>query len=205
LLIDPLLNSVASIINLGIDANPKAQDLCDALDGRSLRLVIKPLTGPILIASVDGALEASTDSERHADTEITGTLIELNRLMFIDSQAPLREGHVEIIGDVEIADRFRELLLCARPDLEEKLADWLGAPMATQISSFVRETREWVTDITEDLTDHVADYLHDKAGRLPTHQEVGKQFVAVDEFVNAVERLEARINRLDPPTEVQPT
>jgi ubiquinone biosynthesis protein UbiJ len=205
LLIDPLLNSVASIINLGIDANPKAQDLCDALDGRSLRLVIKPLTGPILIASVDGALEASTDSERHADTEITGTLIELNRLMFIDSQAPLREGHVEIIGDVEVADRFRELLLCARPDLEEKLADWLGAPMATQISNFVRETREWVTDITEDLTDHVADYLHDKAGRLPTHQEVGKQFAAVDEFVNAVERLEARINRLDPPTEVQPT
>jgi ubiquinone biosynthesis protein UbiJ len=205
LLIDPLLNSVASIINLGIDANPKAQDLCDALDGRSLRLVIKPLTGPILIASVDGALEASTDLERHADTEITGTLIELNRLMFIDSQAPLREGHVEIIGDVEIADRFRELLLCARPDLEEKLADWLGAPMATQISSFVRETREWVTDIAEDLTDHVADYLHDKAGRLPTHQEVGKQFAAVDEFVNAVERLEARINRLDPPTEVQPT
>jgi ubiquinone biosynthesis protein UbiJ len=205
LLIDPLLNSVASIINLGIDANPKAQDLCDALDGRSLRLVIKPLTGPILIASVDGALEAATDLERHADTEITGTRSELNRLMFIDSQAPLREGHVEIIGDVEVADRFRELLLCARPDLEEKLADWLGAPMATQISNFVRETREWVTDITEDLTDHVADYLHDKAGRLPTHQEVGKQFAAVDEFVNAVERLEARINRLDPPTEVQPT
>jgi len=205
LLINSLLNPVASIINLGIDANPEAQDLCDALDGRSLRLVIKPLPDPILIASSDGALEASTDAERQADAEITGTLIELNRLMFIDSQAPLREGHVEIIGDVEIADRFRELLLCARPDLEEKLADWFGVSMATQLSSFVRETREWVTDITEDLTDHVTDYLHDKAGRLPTRQEVGTQFAAVDEFVNAVERLEARINRLDPPTEVQPT
>jgi ubiquinone biosynthesis protein UbiJ len=205
LLINSLLNPVASIINLGIDANPEAQDLCDALDGRSLRLVIKPLPDPILIASSDGALEASTDAEQQADAEITGTLIELNRLMFIDSQAPLREGHVEITGDIEIADRFRELLLCARPDLEEKLADWFGASMATQLSNFVRETREWVTDITEDLNDHVTDYLHDKAGRLPTRQEVGKQFAAVDEFVNAVERLEARINRLDPPTEVQPT
>ncbi len=205
MLINSLLSPVASIINLGIDANPEAQDLCDALDGRSLRLVIKPLPDPILIASSDGALEASTDAEQQADAEITGTLIELNRLMFIDSQAPLREGHVEITGDIEIADRFRELLLCARPDLEEKLADWFGTSMATQLSSFVRETQEWVTDITEDLNDHVTDYLHDKTGRFPTHQEVGKQFAAVDEFVNAVERLEARIKRLDPPTELPPT
>jgi ubiquinone biosynthesis protein UbiJ len=205
LLIDPLLNSVAAIINLGIDANPKAQDLCDALDGRSLRLVIKPLTRPILIESVDGSITASTDTERQADAEITGTLIELNRLMFIDAQAPLREGHVEIIGDVEIADRFRELLLCARPDLEEKLADWFGASTATRLSNFARETREWISDITEDLTDQASDYLHDKAGRLPTRQEVGTQYTAIDEFVNAVERVEARINRLDQPTETQPT
>ena len=210
MLFDPLLNSVAAIINLGIDANNEAQDLCDALDGRSLRLVIKPLTGPILIASVDGAVEASSDAERQADAEITGSLIELNRLMFIDSQAPLREGHVEIIGDVEIADRFRELLLCARPDLEEKLADWFGTSMATRISSFARETQEWVTDITEDLTDQVADYLHDKASRLPTRPEVATQFAAIDEFVNAVERLDARIERLqsstqDRSTETQPT
>ena len=205
MLIEPLLNSVATIINLGIDANPKAQDLCDALDGRSLRLTIKPLSEPILMTSVDGAVEASTDAERPADAEITGTLIELNRLMFIDSQAPLREGHVEIIGDVEIADRFRELLLSARPDLEEKLADWFGASLATQLSSFVRETREWISYITEDLTDQASDYLHDKAGRLPTRREVDSQFTAVDEFVNAVERVEARINRLDQPTETQPT
>ena len=197
MLIEPLLNSVAAIINLGIDANPEAQNLCDALDGRSLRLAIKPLSEPILIASVDGAVEASTDAERQADAEITGSLIELNRLMFIDSQAPLREGHVEIIGDVEIADRFRELLLCARPDLEEKLADWFGASLATQLSSFVRETREWVADITEDLTDQITDYLHDKAGRLPTRREVDTHFTAVDEFVNAVERIDARIERLN--------
>ena len=97
------------------------------------------------------------------------------------------------------------MLLCARPDLEEKLADWFGASMATRISSFARETREWVTDITEGLTDQVTDYLHDKAGQLPTRQEIATQFTAVDEFVNAVERLEARIERLDRSTETQPT
>ena len=204
MLIEPLLNPLASLVNLGIDAKPEAQALCDRLDGRSLRLAITPLPEPILIAAADGTLEASTDAEREVDTEITGSLIELNRLMFIDNQAPLREGRVEIIGDAEIADRFRELLLLARPDLEDKLTEWFGTQAAESLTSFARETREWLSDIAGDLTDHVSDFLHDRAGRLPTQREADAQFAAVDDFVNAVERLDARIQLLEGETETRP-
>ncbi len=196
MLFDLLLNPVASVINRGIDENDQAQNLCDALDGRSLRITAKPLPDPILISAVDGLVDISTDDQQQADAEISGTLIELNRLMFIDSRAPLHEGHVAITGDVDIADRFRELLLCARPNLEEEIADWFGASMASRFTHFVRDTRDRITDVAEDLTERTADYLHKSTQQLPVPTEINTHFGTVDEFVNSVERLEARIDRL---------
>ena len=199
---DLLLSPVASIINRGIDDNDDAQNLCNALDGRSLRIVASPLPKPILISAAGGMVDVSSDTQQQADAEISGTIIELNRLMFIDSHAPIREGHVEVVGDVDIADRFRELVLCARPNLEEELADWFGESLASQISSFTRDTRDWAADLAEDLTDRATDYLHEDAGQLLAPNEINTHFAAVDELVNDAERLEARLSRL---TEKQST
>jgi len=196
LLFDMLLSAAASIVNRGIDDDDEAQNLSDALDGRSLRITARPVPQPVLIAITDGLFELSTDTQRAADAEIAGTLIELNRLMFIDNQAPIREGHVQVTGDVDIADQFRELLLCARPDLEEKLAEWFGKSAATRVASVVRDTRDWATGVAEDATDRAADFLHEDSVQLPTHREINAHFDAVDDLVNAVERVEARLSRL---------
>lgn len=196
MLFESLLSPAAAAINRGIDENDDAQNLCDALEGRSLRIVAKPMPLSIILSAADGMIELSSDKTRQADAEITGSVIELNRLMFIDSQAPIREGHVEVTGDIDVADRFRDLLLCARPDLEEQLADWLGDSMAAQVTSFVRETRDWVTDVAEDLAERMGDTLHEDTRQLPEQNEINQHFNAVDELVNDIERLEARVIRL---------
>jgi len=202
LLFELLLSPAASMINRGIDDNDHAQDLCDALDGRSLRIIARPLPLPILLSANDGVLDVSADTQRQADVEISGTVIELNRLMFIDKQAPIREGHVEVIGDTDIAERFRELLLCARPDLEDLLCDWFGDSLASQLSSFARETRDWAADIAGNMAERTTDHLQEESGQLPTHNEIKSHFDAVDKLVNDVERLDARLGRL---TEKQST
>ena len=191
-----MLSPIASTINRGIDDNPEAQDLCDALEGRSLRILPKPLPISILISAAGGMVDLSSDTEQQADAEITGTVIELNRLMFIDNQAPIREGHVEIIGDIDIADRFRDLLLRARPDMEKKLAEWFGTSTASRVSGFVRDSRDWAADAIEDLAERAGDYLHDESKQLPEKNEIDEHFNNVDQLVNDIERLEARTNRL---------
>lgn len=196
MLFESLLSPVASAINHGIDDNDEAQTLCDALEGRSLRITAKPLPSSILISAADGMVQLSSDTQQPADAEITGTLIELNRLMFIDNQAPIREGHVEVIGDVDIADRFRDLLLCARPDMEEQLAGWFGESMAAQVASFARDTRDWLADVSEDLSERVGDYLHEDSAQLPEKNDINEHFNAVDKLVDDVERLEVRLSRL---------
>ncbi len=197
--LDTLLRPMAAVINRGIDDNDRAQDLCDALDGRALRIVARPLPEPIVIAATDGLVEISCDAQRDVDVEIAGTLLELNRLMFIDSRAPIREGRVEITGDVEIADRFREMLLCARPDLEDTLAEWFGEPAAADWSSLVRGTLDRFAGLAEEITERAAGRLHKTTGPLPTRSAVETHFRAVDELVDDVERIAARIDRLTGP------
>jgi ubiquinone biosynthesis protein UbiJ len=196
LFLDLLLSPIASIINHGIDDHDDAQDLCDGLDGKSLLIVVRSIPKPILIFATDGMIELSTGALHPVDAEITGTIIELNRLLFIDRHTPIRESRVEVVGDLDIADRFRELLLCARPDLEETLANWFGKSLTAQMTSFSRETRDWAADISEHLPERVVDYLQDDNRQLPTRSEITQHFAAVDELADTTVQLEKRFDKL---------
>ena len=196
MLLNLLLSPIASIINHGIDDHEHAQDLCDGLDGKSLRVVARSIPSPILILATDGMIELSTDTQHQADAEITGTIIELNRLIFDNQQTPISESRIEANGDLDIAERFRELLLCARPDLEKTLTDWFGKSLSAQLSSFSRETRDWAADVSESLTERATDYLHKDSGQLATRSEVALYFTAVDELADTTARLEKRLKNL---------
>jgi len=52
------------------------------------------------------------------------------------SGEPLRRGTVEIRGDVEIAEKFQELLRLLTPDLEEELALLVGDVPAHRAGQF---------------------------------------------------------------------
>ncbi len=196
MLIDSLLHPIASILNRGIDDNDDAQDLCDALDGRSLRIAAQPLGKSVLLTATDGMITLSTDTQLIASAEIAGNLIALNRIFFVDRLAPLDESQAEVSGDADIANQFRKLLLCARPDLEEVLAGWLGNSLASHITDFATGTRDWAADVAEDLTERTSDFLQEDAGQLPTSQEVDAHLKNVDELASAVQNMENRLTRL---------
>jgi len=193
---DSLLQPVAGLINRGIDMDDQVQDRCDALEGRSMRIHARPLNTPVTLIARDGVIEFETDPNRDVDVEISGSVIELNRLMFIDNEAPIREGHVEVIGNVELADEFRQLLIAAAPDLEEELAEWLGDSAASQITGFISSAKNFLHDFMEDNGQRISERLKDNAGPLPDNSVIQSHMSAVDDLVNDVDRLEARVQRL---------
>jgi len=193
---DSLLQPVAGLINRGIDMDEQVQDRCDALEGRSMRIHARPLNTAVTLMVRDGVIEFETDPTTDVDVEIYGSVIELNRLMFIDNEAPIREGHVELSGNVELADEFRQLLIAAAPDLEEELAEWFGDSAAGQISGLIHSARTFLHDFMEDTGERLAERLRDNTGPLPENSDIQAHMSAVDDLVNDVDRLEARIQRL---------
>lgn len=206
---DAFLPPVAALLNRGIHSRRDAAELCEALVGKSFITRIEGLpTGAWAIrmaASFDGVtITPATDEEIEvADVVLSGTPLELRRLMFVDREASIRSGRVTFSGDIETAERFRDLLLVARPDLEGRLTAWLGEPAAFQLTNFARDLRDWVVDSADDIADRASEYLQDEARHVPTPEEVNEFCAAVDDVATDVERLEARIGRVARRTEPQ--
>lgn len=195
-----LLKPVENLINRGIGQSTEAAKLCAELDGRSISVVadIQPLRIPLNLrtAASDGQIYISAGGDDRADVEIAGTILELNRMMFSESQMPLREGRVRVHGDADIAEQFRTLFLLARPNLEEDLAELVGDEAAPQITRAFRNIRNFAADTLQDVAEQLSGYLKEDGNHLPTPTETERFFGDVDELSNDFARIEARLSRI---------
>ena len=78
------------------------------------------------------------DAERGVDAEISGSLMNLAALAGPHPEEIIRRGDVTIRGDAEIAQKFRELAMLLKPDVEEELSKLIGDTPAHQALRFVR-------------------------------------------------------------------
>ena len=189
------------MLNRGIRERADAAGLCEQLADRSLVTRIEGLPSGSLAIRLSASATAidiviAPDSGG-ADAVIAGTPLELRRLMFVDRDAPIRAGRVLFDGDIEVAEKFRALLMAAMPDLEGRLAEWVGEPAAFQLTNLMHDFRDWVRDSAEDLAERTSEYLQEDVRRIPPHEEVTEFCAAVDDLANDVDRLEARMVRLD--------
>lgn len=197
---ESLLRPVENLINRGIAQSTEATKLCRQLDGRSMDVTIdvQPFKTPLnlRVTANDDQIHMSDESSKGADVEISGTMMELNRLMFSGSQLPLRNGRVVIHGDTDIAEQFRMLFLLARPNLEEELVDLVGDDAAPRIAKAVRNLRSLMVGTLEDVAEQVSDYLREDGNHLPTRAETENFFDDVDKLPNDIARIEARLSRV---------
>lgn len=202
MILNAFLPPAAALLNRGLRSRRKAAEMCAELSGRSLVTRVEGLPSGSWAMRIQVSAESieiipeDPDSDEPADAAIAGTPRELRRLMFSDRDAPIRSGRVSFAGDIEIAERFRGLIVAVRPGLERRLAAWVGEPAAFQLTNLVRDARDWALDSADELVYRTGEYLQDEARHVPTYQEMNEFCAGVDELANDVDRLEARVRRL---------
>lgn len=197
MLAELLFRPLEHFFNRGLEQSTSAQALAQTLEGRSLGFTVEgtPLDlrlkvggGRIIVALPDGAAP---------DAVVRGSALSLGRLLREDPQAPVRDGSVQISGDSEVAERFRELLRFATPDLEEELSRLVGDPLARQVGNAARAFGEWSQAAGRSVERGVAEYLQERSQVVPTRAEVDEFARRVEELVNDVERAAVRLDRLE--------
>ena len=78
-----------------------------------------------------------------AEAELVGGPLSLLALAGGTPEAVLQRGDVQIRGDAELAQKFRELALLLRPDVEEELSQVIGDVPAHQLGRFARAAFGW--------------------------------------------------------------
>ena len=207
-----LTATLENVLNRGLPRSPRAQQLCAELAGQSIAVLAAWANSPaardntryVRVESMGASLKLSAATaeelgEKPPAATITGGPFSLLALSGPSPEAVLQRGDVRIEGNAEIAEKFRELALLLRPDLEEELSVVLGDVPAHQIGRLARAAFEWTVGAAATTVRNVAEYLgHERRDLVPRGE--AEQFLqGVDTLREDVDRLAARIDLLTRP------
>ena len=189
-----LTATLENVLNRGLPRSPRAQQLCAELAGRRIAIEA-PSMARVVVESTGNSLRITRGS-LPADAEVIGGPLSLLALGSSAGDAPLSRGEVEVHGDAELAQKFRELARLLAPDPEEELSLVLGDVAAHRIGRLARGALGWTRNTAATLLQDVGEYFSHERGDLVSHEE-GEQFLrGVDALREDVDRLDARLELL---------
>ena len=190
------LASAEALLNRCIDASTQAAALARRLQGTSLQVDIEGITR--IRASTDhGRLMLLAGDDSAADATISGSPPALLQLLKGGAPRQPSKPTAQIRGDAEIANRYRELFMLARPDPEEELARWIGDFPARRLSQLAERALRFARQLRRTAGENIAEYLQEEGRDLVNKTELEEFLRGVDELRETADRIEARLGRLE--------
>src|SRR5450432_3150056 len=154
------LASAEALLNRSIGSSAQAGALARRLQGTSLQVDVDGIAR-IRASAHHGRLALLAGEDSAADATIKGSLPALLRLF----KAGANQGPgpaAQIRGDAEIANRYRELFILARPDPEEELSRWIGDFAARRLWQFAAQARAFSGRVRRTVGENIAEYLQEE-------------------------------------------
>jgi ubiquinone biosynthesis accessory factor UbiJ len=192
-----LLTPLQSLLNRNIAASAAARSLCRRLESKILAVHLDGLPVSLYFRAHDERMDVMTSTEQAPSATLSGTPLAFARLAGPQPEAALRGGSVHIQGDAEVAQTFSELLKHARPDLEEELSRLIGDVAAHQVGSAARSFLSFAQRAASTFTQNLSEYLQEEGRDVPSRVEADEFIAEVDKLRDDVERIQARIARLE--------
>jgi len=191
-----LRERIQAMVDRNVAGSPRARELLALLDGRSLRLDVRFTPWQLLAVASGGRLSLSRTGGQ-PDVTVSGSPLSLLSMLRENPQEVIRRGDVRVDGDGTLAERFQELAELLRPDLEAELAQVVGDVPAHGIGAFVRKALDYGQQVTRTGALNVGEYLAHERGELVPRAEAQQFIEGVDELRETVDRLAARVERLE--------
>ena len=149
-----------------------------------------------ILPSADGLLLAPSWSAV-ADCTLRAPASSLLQLALSkDKTAVLHSPQVDLSGDSAVLLDLVKVLQDLELDWEYELSRWLGPVGSHLVGGHVRSRANWSRRGLASLQENLGEYLSEEARTLVGQPEAQARFAELDELKLAVERLEARLERL---------
>jgi len=195
--LETLFRPLAALVNRQIRATTPARELCAELDGKVIAIRVKDTGLAMYFCVCPDEIAILGDYTDEPDVAITGTILTLARLAGLGGEDAIRDGSLELIGDVEIAQSFQKLLSYGKPDIEEELSGVIGDVAAHRLGEIARSVGSWGKEAGSTLRQNITEFLQEERRNVPSRYEVDTFTKRVDALRDDVARVEARLNRLE--------
>ncbi len=197
--LEALLRPIAEVLNRNIAETTPARELATQLDGRTIAIRVRGTALAMYFVFDQDIVTLATEFDADPDVVITGSLVTLARMAGGAGAQAIRDGDIDLTGDAATAQRFQTLLDHAKPDVEEELSRVIGDVAAHQLAEFARGVGNWVRGARSTMGDNIREYLQEESRDLPTRYEVERFGQQVGKLRDDVERIAARLKRLERP------
>ena len=193
-----LTQAIENLLNRNLPRSPRAQELCAALNGRRVRIESSGLGWVLTAECLASSIRLSKgETATPPDAEISGSLMSLAALAGPHPEEVIRRGDVTIRGDAEVAQKFRELAMLLKPDVEEELSKLIGDTPAHQALRLVKSVTGFGRRAASTGVRNVAEYLAHERRDLVPGAEAEDFYRSVEKLREDLDRLEARTRLIE--------
>lgn len=199
-MIDQLANNALGLAEIGsnrlLGMDPQALQQCQQLQGKIIAIHLLDLDKIIYCHPGSWGMRLSLQAPgKEVDATIRGRMIGLMNLSMQSNKISTSiQEHIEITGDVTVAQRLQKILSELDIDWEEQLSKITGDIMAFRISQGIQKTQQWVKDSLQSLALSGREYLQEETHNMPTLPEFERFKQGVTDIRHDVDRLEALLN-----------
>jgi ubiquinone biosynthesis accessory factor UbiJ len=179
--------------------DPDTRDALKGLEGRRIGLALEAPALALAVTVDRGDLRVGpADADREPDLGLRATLGGLlSQLPFARTPGAPPVGKLRINGDAELARTLQQLAQRFDPDWDAPFARALGPVIGPQVARLLREALVQGRRIAGNLARDTADYLVEERREVVGRAELEAFHDDVDALRDRVERLAARLGRLD--------
>ncbi len=176
-----------------------------ALQGRVIAIELSDLAVQIYLCPEVDEVKILSVHEGGAEVTLQGTLLAFSRMSMMDDRAEsLFSGEITLIGDSALGQRFGEIIKEMAIDWEEMASRLMGDVLAHKLGGLLRGGIAWSRENVNSGQQTLAEYLQEELRLLPVKAEVEPFLEGVHTLRNDLDRVEARIKRLQrPPQDIE--
>ncbi len=184
-------------VNAALALDPRTGKRLQRLDGKVVAIDLLGLNLQLFIQPHQGGLRLMGAWDGPVDTTLRGAPMAMLRMSGGRTGEGLFRGGVEIDGDVELGQQIQRVFDKLDIDWEEHLSRLTGDVIAHQLGNLLRDMRAFGARSLDHLGHDLAEYLQEERDTLPVDWEVEGYYQQVDTLREGVDRLEARLRRLE--------
>lgn len=188
---------LASALNRLLALDPETRALLSVYAGSTIAIELQNTRETIRVRIIPEGIAIGGDAGTRADVTVRGTPGQLFAyLMAMRRDEPAGSGLIGITGNIALAQKLAGILRQLDPDWEDLLAGRIGDGMARYTGNIFRKSLQFAAHVRDTLQTDTGEYLRHESGLVPDRTEVERFIGEVDALRDDVERLRARIDRL---------
>ncbi|MFA6036592.1 MAG: SCP2 sterol-binding domain-containing protein [Legionellales bacterium] len=186
LLLETLLATGQNVVNYALSLDPHTQNALTELQDRCIAIHILSLDKTIYLHVDTQQLFFNLRAPKNVDVSISASSKSLFQL---SKRTPTPDQHVQMQGNMHVAQKISHILQDFHPDWEEALAHTVGDVTGHALAQTLRHTHEYLKQTAAYVLRQGADYVVDEDPMIAAKS-------SIDNFIEEVDKVRTKCDRL---------